>query len=247
MPDYFSTQAATYAAFRPTYPRELFAFVADCAPRHDLVWDCATGSGQAAMALTDDFARVIATDSSAKQLAQAPPHARIEYRVAPAEDCGLPDHCADAITVAQALHWFDLPRFYAEARRVLAPGGALVVWSYNDALLDDQVLDAELQRYNGTTVEPYWPAERQIVRDGYGTIPFPFSPLASPPFTLTREWTLTELAGYMRSWSATVRYAAERGTDPVVAFETSVAARWGDPTTRRTVRWPLVVLAGRAT
>jgi len=245
MPDYFSTQAATYAAFRPTYPRELFEFVAQCAPRHDLAWDCATGSGQAAVALADDFARVIATDSSAKQLAHAPPHARIEYRVAPAEDCGLPDHCADAITVAQALHWFDLPRFYAEAHRVLAPGGALVVWSYNDALLDDPTLDAELQRYNGTTVASYWPPERQIVRDGYRTIPFPFSPLSSPPFTLTREWNLPELAGYMRSWSATVRYVAERGTDPVVAFEASVAAHWGDPSTRRTIRWPLVVLAGR--
>lgn len=245
MPDYFSTQAAAYAAFRPTYPRELFEFVAECVPRRDLVWDCATGSGQAAVALADDFARVIATDSSAKQLAHAPPHARIEYRVAPAEDCGLSDHCADAITVAQALHWFDLARFYAEVRRVLAPGGALVVWSYNDALLDDPVLDAELQRYNCTTVGPYWPPERQIVRDGYRTVPFPFSPLASPPFTLTREWTLGELAGYVRSWSATVRYVAEHGTDPVATFETSVAAHWGDPSTRRVVRWPLVVLAGR--
>lgn len=245
MPDYFSAQAAAYAAFRPTYPRELFAFVAGCAPGRDLVWDCATGSGQAALGLADDFARVIATDSSAKQLAHAPPHERIEYRVAPAEDCGLPDGCADAITVAQALHWFDLGRFYTEARRVLAPGGALVVWSYNDAILDDTALDAELQRYNNTTVGSYWPPERQIVRDGYRTVPFPFAHLATPSLTLTREWALAELAGYLRSWSATARYVAEHRTDPVVEFERSVADKWGDPTTRRVVSWPLVVLAGR--
>jgi SAM-dependent methyltransferase len=245
MPDYFSAQAATYAAFRPTYPRELFAFVAECAPRHDLVWDCATGSGQAALALVDDFARVIATDSSAKQLAHAPPHERIEYRVAPAEDSRLPDACADAITVAQALHWFDLNRFYAEVRRVLAPRGVLVIWSYNDAMLDDLALDAELQRYNAMTVGPYWPPERQIVRDGYRTVPFPFDRIEAPPFTLTRDWTLAELSGYLRSWSATARYISEHGTDPVMEFERSVAGRWGDPTRPRRVSWPLVVLAGR--
>src|SRR5262249_36072146 len=194
-----------------TSPRELCEFVAECAPRRDVVWDCATGSGQAALALADDFARVIATDSSAKQLAHAPPHDRIEYRVAPAEDSGLPDHCADAVTVAQALHWFDLGRFYAEVQRVLVPGGVLVVWSYNDAILDDPVLDAALQRYNSITVGPHWPPERQIVRDGYRTVPFPFKRIASPEFTLTREWTLGELAGYHRSWSATARYVAENG------------------------------------
>ncbi|HXB23961.1 MAG TPA: class I SAM-dependent methyltransferase [Gemmatimonadaceae bacterium] len=245
MPDYFSAQAATYAAFRPTYPRELFTFVAECAPRRDLVWDCATGSGQAALALADDFARVIATDSSAKQLAHAPPHERIEYRVAPAEDSGLPDACADAITVAQALHWFDLDRFYPEVRRVLAPQGVLVIWSYNDAVLDDSSLDAELQRYNAMTVGPYWPPERQIVRDGYRTVPFPFDRIEAPPFTLTRDWTLAELSGYLRSWSATTRYISEHGTDPVVEFEQSVADRWGNPTRQRRVSWPLVVLAGR--
>jgi SAM-dependent methyltransferase len=245
MPDYFSAQAASYAAFRPTYPRELFTFVAESAPRRDLVWDCATGSGQAALALVDDFARVIATDSSAKQLAHAPPHERIEYRVAPAEDCGLPDSCADAITVAQALHWFDLDRFYAEARRVLAPRGVLVIWSYNDAVLDDAVLDTQLQHYNATTVGPYWPPERQIVRDGYRAVPFPFARIDAPPFTLTRSWTLAELAGYLRSWSATARYISEHGTDPVVEFERSVANRWGDPMHPRKVSWPMVVLAGR--
>src|SRR5579864_4097159 len=106
MPDYFSTQAASYAAFRPTYPRALFEFVAASATGHTLVWDCGTGSGQAALALAEDFERVIATDTSAKQLAQATPHPRIEYRVAPAEASGLSDHAADAVTVAQALHWF---------------------------------------------------------------------------------------------------------------------------------------------
>jgi SAM-dependent methyltransferase len=245
MPDYFSTQAATYAAFRPTYPRELFQFVAASAPARTLVWDCGTGSGQAAAALADDFERVIATDTSAKQLAEATPHPRIDYRVAPAESSGLGDHVADAVTVAQALHWFDIPRFYTEARRVLVPGGLVAVWTYNDPMLGDAGLDGQLQRFNRETVGKYWPPERQLVRDGYRTIPFPFTPVATPELVLMREWTLAELAGYVRSWSATARYAAERATDPVVAFETELASEWGDPTARRQIRWPLVLMAGR--
>jgi SAM-dependent methyltransferase len=245
MPDYFSTQAAAYATFRPTYPRELFQFVAASAPARTLAWDCGTGSGQAASALADDFERVIATDTSAKQLAEATPHPRIDYRVAPAESSGLGDRVADAVTVAQALHWFDIPRFFAEARRVLVPGGILAVWTYNDPVLDDAGLDRMLQRFNRETVGAYWPAERQLVRDGYRTIPFPFTPVATPEILLAREWTLAELAGYVRSWSATARYAAERATDPVVALETELAGAWGDPTTRRVIRWPLVLIAGR--
>jgi SAM-dependent methyltransferase len=246
MPDYFSTQAATYAAFRPTYPRSLFAFVASVAPRRTLVWDCATGNGQAAVALAEDFERVIATDVSEKQLAHATPHPNVEYRIASAEESGLSAHSADAITVAQALHWFQVDRFYAEVRRVLAPRGVIVVWSYNDAeIAGDSVLDAMLQEFNTETVGPYWPAERQLVRDGYRTVPFPFDPVATPAVTLERSWTLAELAGYVRSWSATTRYAAERGVDPVIALEALLATRWGDPAARRVVHWPLVILAGR--
>jgi SAM-dependent methyltransferase len=244
MPDYFSTQAATYATFRPTYPRALFEFVASNAPRRALAWDCGTGNGQAAVALADDFDRVIATDTSAKQLAQATVHPRIDYRLAPAESSGLPDRAADAVTVAQALHWFDVARFYAEARRVLVPGGLIAVWTYNDAVLDDAGLDRHLRRFDREVVGPYWPAERQLVRDGYRTLPFPFAPVATPALLLVREWTLAEVAGYVRSWSATVRYATEHGTDPVMAFEADVAREWGDPATRRVIRWPLVVLAG---
>ena len=65
------------------------------------------------------FDRVIATDASEKQIANAQSHKIVEYRVAPAENSGIESETIDLIMVAQALHWFDLDRFYAEARRVL--------------------------------------------------------------------------------------------------------------------------------
>jgi hypothetical protein len=51
-PDHFSDHADLYEAFRPAYPEALFAYLTSLVPAHDLAWDCATGNGQAAVALT---------------------------------------------------------------------------------------------------------------------------------------------------------------------------------------------------
>ena len=240
----FSDRAASYAAFRPDYPPALCEFIATLAPHRRLAWDCGTGSGQAAVALTRYFDRVIATDASAAQLAHARPHERVEYRVALAEDSGLPDRSVALATVAQALHWFDLDRFYPEVRRVLAAGGALAVWSYGDPVLDDPELDAALQRFSKETLAPYWHPGRQHVRDSYRGLPFPFVEVATPRLTLERLWTLAEFSGYVRTWSAVGRSVGALGPDPVAPLEAELARRWGGSSARHMVRWPLSVRAG---
>ncbi len=146
--DYFSGHATDYRAFRPAYPRELFAVLADTAPRRELVWDCGTGNGQAAVALAEHFKKVFATDASADQVKNAEPHQRVEYAVAPAEKCPLTDHCADLVTVAQALHWFEFDKFYAEVRRVCRPGGLLAAWTY-DLHSVSPTIDVVLNRLAG--------------------------------------------------------------------------------------------------
>ena len=120
--DHFSAQAADYAKFRPLYPKELFRYLVTVAPGNELAWDCATGNGQAAVALGEVFERVIATDASEKQIGNAEPHPRVEYRVAPAEASGIESTTVDLVTVAQALHWFDLERFDAEVETVAVHG-----------------------------------------------------------------------------------------------------------------------------
>lgn len=242
--DHFSGRAATYAAYRPTQPREVIAWAAALAPSRDLAWDCATGNGQAARGLAELFDRVIATDASADQIAHAVPHERVEYRVATAEASGLPTASCGLVTVAQALHWLDLPRFYAEAKRVLVPEGALAVWSYGDARLDDRSLDEALQRFNHGVVGAYWPPERRMVDEGYRNIPFPFDEVAAPAFALDLSWTLDELAGYLRSWSATARFTSAERHDPVPALVEELRPRWGGTDRRRTVHWPVAVRAG---
>src|SRR5687768_3377362 len=128
--DHFSSVARQYAQSRPTYPDALFAWLASCCAERRLAWDVGAGNGQASVALARHFARVLATDLSAEQIAQATPHERVEYRAAPAERSALPDQDTDLVTVAQALHWFDLDPFYREVRRVLKPAGVFAAWCY---------------------------------------------------------------------------------------------------------------------
>jgi SAM-dependent methyltransferase len=247
-PDHFSGSAATYAAHRPTYPPALFAWLADAAPARGHAWDCATGSGQAAVALAAHFARVTATDASAVQLAHATAHERVSYAVAPAEASGLPDASVDLVTVAQALHWFRRDAFWREARRVLVPRGVVAVWSYDDLTLDAPAADAAFQAYVRAVLGPDWPAERVLVGAGYRALELPFDELDVPAFPLERAWTLDALLGYVRSWSATARHVARTGRDPVPGLRDVLAAAWpgGDPRTPVTARWLLVVRAGRA-
>ncbi|HTQ81570.1 MAG TPA: class I SAM-dependent methyltransferase, partial [Thermoanaerobaculia bacterium] len=178
--DHFSGHAASYAAHRPGYPPELFAYVTSLTAGKDLAWDCATGNGQAAVALAETFDQVIATDASPQQLAHAPAHPRIEYRVATAEDSGLAPASIDLLTVAQAVHWFDFDRFYAEARRVLRPGGAIALWTYN--LLRHPALNELIDHLSQKIVGAYWPPERRWVDEDYRNLPFPFPELPSPAF-----------------------------------------------------------------
>jgi SAM-dependent methyltransferase len=242
--DYFSGHAADYQAFRPDYPPDLFAYLAGVSPGRELAWDCGTGNGQAAVSLAEYFDRVIATDASADQIAQARPHPRVEFLVGPAEHAPLPDSAADLITVAQAFHWFDFERFFAEARRVTKPGGVLAVWTYAYHRVNPAV-DRMTDRLEAEFTHAYWPAERQHVFDRYASVPFPFEELPAPRFELTQSWTLPALLGYLNTWSATKRFIAANGFNPVEKLAGEFAAAWGDPAREQTVSWELHLRVGR--
>ena len=243
--DHFSGVASAYASWRPRYPEELFTYLESLVSRRALAWDCAAGSGQATISLASRFDRVIGTDISASMLSQAPPHPKVEYRVAQAHSSGLPDAAVDLVTVAQALHWLNTDDFYQEARRVLAGNGVLAVWTYGVQHVDEPNVDRELGRFYRDVLGPYWPAERHHVEAGYRTLPFPFAELQTPGFTMEEHWSLLRLLGYLRTWSATQRFRDLEGHDPVDRFEQDLAALWGDPTREQVIRWPLSLRVGR--
>jgi ubiquinone/menaquinone biosynthesis C-methylase UbiE len=242
--DHFSPVAEQYASFRPSYPNELFDWLVSVAPQHKQAWDCGAGSGQATAALAARFEQVLGTDISAAQLATAPKLNNIEYRVAPAEVSGLPDHSADLVTIAQAMHWFDLPAFYTEVRRVLKPQGVIAAWGYNRFLIGQPDLQKIFDNFYVDTIGPYWPAERVHVENEYRHLSFPFSRIQAPRFSLQKEWTREHLMGYMRSWSAVARYQAVNGSDPVAALEKEIRLHWPDGKSYW-IEWPLFLHAGR--
>lgn len=240
--DYFSAQAADYAAYRPHYPASLFSWLAQQCPRQELAWDCATGNGQAAIALASHFQQVIATDGSESQLAQAPRHPQVTYRVALAESSDLMPETVDLVTVAQAVHWFDLDRFYPEVVKVLKPGGLLAIWCYGLFTLNVPTIDALLGEYYGETLEPFWTPERRLIEAGYRTLPFPFEEVVPPAFSMQTEWTLSQLLGYLFTWSGTQNYIAAHEVNPLEALAEDLSGVWGQ--THRIITWPISLRAG---
>ena len=237
--DHFSGHARNYASYRPGYPEELFDFVATLPRRTSTAWDAGTGNGQAALGLAERFERVIGTDPSAQQIENAEPHPRVEYRVAPAEASGLPDASVDLVAAAQAFHWFDFDRFFAEARRVLAPGGAVVLWTYTLPRTGPEI-DAWIDRLAHGIVGPWWPPERKWIDEESRTIPFPEA--AAPPFVHREIWDLGRYLAYVRTWSAFQRYVRETGLDPI---DGEIEAAWGDPAEARTLSWPIYLRASQ--
>jgi SAM-dependent methyltransferase len=238
--DYFSGVSTSYRDFRPHYPEELFEHLVDIAPSHSIAWDCATGSGQAARLLAQHFDRVIATDASASQVDNAGAVQGVTYRVEPAESTSLESQSIDVVTVAQALHWFDLPAFEKEVRRVCKPGAVLAVWSYA-VLQSKPSVDGVIEKlYNGLLGE-YWTNERRIVERGYKDVIFPFELLESPSFAMRTQWSLDHMLGYLSTWSAAKRYEDRNGEDPVALIADELNHAWGNPESRLEVSWPLTV------
>ncbi len=234
--DHFSTQSDGYAQYRPSYPDELYRYLASLTREHSSAWDCATGSGQAATALTTFYKKVVASDASESQIATAQSHPQVAYRVATAEDSGLEDNAVDLITVGQAFHWFDHERFLAEACRVLPPEGVLAIWCYETCEVD-AACDAVIDHLYSDIVGEFWPPERVTIEQGYNNVRLPGEQLQAPNMAMSADWTASDMLGYLRTWSACERFAAENGSDPVSLIEAALIEAWGG--SARSVSWPL--------
>ncbi|KAL6882008.1 hypothetical protein ACP4OV_011480 [Aristida adscensionis] len=257
MAELFTKQAAVYAAARPSYPKDLFDKLAAVTAHHRLAWDVGTGNGQAAIAVAEHFDSVVATDVSAEQLRHAAPHPRVRYvhtpGAAPLADAvaaalgGEGEGCVDLITVAQAVHWFDLPAFYGVARRVLRrPGGVIAVWGYNHRI---SPVEEMMARFYRTTL-PYWDPRIRYVVDGYRDLPFPFAEIGlgregePASVDMEQEMSFEALVDMLRSWSA-VATAKQRGVELLGEREVKeLEEEWGGASLVRKVTYKAFLLAG---
>jgi SAM-dependent methyltransferase len=243
--NWFDGGGQAYARFRPEYPPELAAYLAGLAPDRHLAVDAGCGNGQLTRLLAAHFGAVIGIDPSADQIANAAPTPGVTYRCAPAERIPVDAASTSLVTAAQAAHWFDLPAFYREVRRIAVPGAAVALVSYGVLRLGPG-LDKRFERFYREEIGPFWPPERKLVDTGYATIDFPFDEVAPPPLEIRREWRLAQLLGYVATWSA-VRQAAEAGKEGILAdFAHDMGEAWGDPDTARALCWPVNMRIGRA-
>ncbi|XP_057492324.1 uncharacterized protein LOC130777902 [Actinidia eriantha] len=253
----FDKQAEIYLDARPNYPKEWYSMLADQTDHHSLAWDVGTGNGQAALGVAEHYKQVIGTDVSEAQLKYAVPHPRVRYLHTP---LSLSDDelvsliggegSVDLVTVAQAVHWFDLPRFYSIVTRLLRkPRGVVAVWGYRGMVVSP-TFDALAKHFHETTL-PFWNPDSKYVFDGYRTLPFPFESVGlgseGEPMLLDipKELSFDGLLGMIKSYSAIVT-AKERGVDLLsegVVKELECA--WGGPKLVRSVVYKAFMLVGK--
>ncbi|MDB5196603.1 MAG: class SAM-dependent methyltransferase [Flaviaesturariibacter sp.] len=242
--DLFSTQAKTYAQYRPHYPQELFAHLFSLVREKGKAWDCATGNGQAAVVLAEQFAKVEATDISKTQLRHAVQKPNIQYSIAAAEQTSFPENSFDLITVAQAYHWLDWNAFKTEAKRVGKKNCLVAIWTYNRFTTGDMKLDSLFDHFYHDITGPYWDTERKYVDANYETVDFDFAEVDSHSFYTELQWTREQVIGYFNSWSAVQKYISQHGHTPVGLIEEELEKIWGDKETY-TLRFSIYLKHGR--
>jgi SAM-dependent methyltransferase len=244
--DNFSKQATVYYRFRPTYPKELFEYLSGLTEKHKLAWDCGTGNGQSADMLAEFYEKVYATDPSSEQINNAVPNEKITYKVEKAESPELSNASVDLITVAQAVHWFDLDRFYRAAKRVLKPNGIIAIWAYGIPQISDE-LDPIIKDFHDNTLGAFWQPENKLIEQEYRTLPFPFTAIDAPAFYIQKYLDLNELLGHFRSWSATQKYIEKFDKDPLRTLRQIFSEYWEDEEIEKEVVWKLILRIGKLT
>ena len=214
MKDKFSLQSALYVKYRPSYPPEMIDYIVSLVKEKDMAWDCGTGNGQTAKALSSYFNKVFATDISQKQLDNAYQAGNIFYSVQPAEQTIFLNNSFDLITVSQALHWFRFDEFYGEVKRIAKKGAILAAWTYSLLRISKEI-DNLIDNLHFKVLRDYWDKERSYVDGHYQNIPFPFKKIDSPVFNIDYKWGIEELEGYLNTWSGLQNYIAAGNSNPI--------------------------------
>ncbi len=241
--DNFSTCGKEYSLYRPETPQAVYDFLYSHVGHFDTAWDCGTGNGQVALRLAERFKTVYGTDISADQLSHAGQRDNVIYRKERAEHTSFADHTVNLTTVAQAIHWFDFESFNKEVQRVTVPGGFIAAWTYTLLNISIPELNDVVQHYYFTLLKGYWDERRNYVDEEYKTVPFPFDEVQAPEIWSSRHYSLEEFRGYLRTWSASLKFQRAEGKDPTELIIKDLERAWGSKE-RNEINWPIHVRAG---
>jgi ubiquinone/menaquinone biosynthesis C-methylase UbiE len=243
MKDLFSWDSKQYAKFRPTYPANLYQFVFQRIKENKMAWDCGTGNGQVAQVLASHFEHVFATDISQKQLNEAVQLPNIQYLCCDEKQTPLVSNSIDLITVGQAMHWFEVDKFYEEVYRVAKKGAIIATWGYS-LLQISPPIDKLIYLFYKEKIGSFWDAERKHVDEAYQNLPFPFEKIEIPNFQMQFSWNLYELEGYLHTWSSVGKFVRKEGYNPVHELVSSLKPFW-EGNEEKMIVFPIFAKLGR--
>ncbi|CAG2053415.1 unnamed protein product [Timema podura] len=198
--------------------------------------DVGCGAGQSTLVLAPHFTSILGVDPSDAAIQEArgsnPPR-NVQFRVGSAESLDVKPGSVHLVTASQACHWFNLPRFYRETERVLAPGGVLAMYGYllPRPLLGDIQLGHIVDKYYNTTLGDYvLDGSKKVYLNNYRDQEFNSVPFIGEPLVRTStthgivlnyfrdesvsadyQATVADLVGYVNSWSACQNYRRQHG------------------------------------
>jgi ubiquinone/menaquinone biosynthesis C-methylase UbiE len=243
MKDNFSLNSEAYFQYRPHYPDSFFNYLGTLQPEPENAWDCGTGNGQVARKLAGLYKNVYASDISQAQLDKAVKLTNITYSVQPAENTNFPNNFFDLIVVAQAVHWLDFDKFYAEVTRTAKDKALLVIIGYGRFNISNEI-DILIDNFYHKIIGSYWDEERKYIDEHYQTLPFPFNEFMVPPFENTYNWPLDHVIGYLKTWSAVKHFLKDKGYNPVDLIYDDLKKAWGK-IERRKINFPLLLRIGK--
>ncbi|KAK3829129.1 MAG: S-adenosyl-L-methionine-dependent methyltransferase [Benniella sp.] len=212
-----------YQSFRPGYNANFYKILYNYHARNqgqfNTAVDVGTGTGQVASVLAEKFNHVHGVDASETMLASAVQKPNITYHVSVGENLSkIPSSSVDVLTVAQALHWFDHPKFFSEVKRVLKPHGTFAAVGYSFVIIEDYPRASERIRDMGNEPEQLgtlWDHGRLILDNLYKSIEVPmknverhYYPSGSeehPPL-MSETVTMKHMRNYLKTWSAYKTY-----------------------------------------
>ncbi|XP_059159776.1 putative methyltransferase DDB_G0268948 [Physella acuta] len=257
------TFAKMYAAFRPSYPQEVYDKIMSYhlerpgSPPCDqqLAVDVCCGTGQSTLPLTKYFGKVTGVDISEDQVREMPTDVKnLKAVVSSAEDLYfLESGSVHLVTIATSLHWVNRDKFFDEARRVLKPGGTFVAYSYWFDQLANNEAETFMKKMLHTVFGKYLTSRLDVMENKYATIKFPFSHIKRyDGIKIPAEMTLKEYIGYIASFHYINLYLRDFPKSNILEeIEKSLAlilgSRNGDPDDTINVKteWNVFMVLGR--
>ncbi|KAI1318651.1 hypothetical protein EDD11_006152 [Mortierella claussenii] len=231
--------SALYQSFRPGYNSNFFKMVYNYHARNhgqfDVAVDVGTGTGQVASVLAEKFKHVHGVDASATMLASAIQKPNITYHTSKGEDLSvIASSSVDVLTVAQALHWFDHPKFFSEVKRVLKPHGTFAAVGYSFALLEKYPRASERIHRLGDEPDQLgtcWDWGRLILDNLYKSIDVPMQNVERHyfpninikeqlPAVMSEQMTMKHFRSYIKTWSSYKNYCEKYPDRPDIVDAT---------------------------